>query len=82
MELPVLTQLRELLYALAVGAGLGLCYDLLRPLRRGRWTTGLTDLIYCLLTLATLLGFALYAGRGRLRLFAELARRFPGGAGC
>ncbi|MBR4701981.1 MAG: spore cortex biosynthesis protein YabQ [Oscillospiraceae bacterium] len=73
MELPVITQLRELLYALAVGAGLGLCYDLLRPLRRGRWTTGLTDLIYCLLTLATLLGFALYAGRGRLRLFAELA---------
>ena len=38
MELPVLLQLRELLWAVAVGAGLGLLYDLLGPLRRGPQT--------------------------------------------
>ena len=43
MELPVLLQFQELLWALALGAGLGLLYDLLRPLRHGQWRTALTD---------------------------------------
>lgn len=73
MELPVHVQLRELLLALATGLCLGLAYDLLRPLRRGRWSTALTDLIYSLLNLLALLCFSLYAGRGRLRIFAVVA---------
>ena len=70
MELPVALQLRELAAALGAGAGFGLVYDLLRPLRRGRISTALTDLLYAALTLIGLLLFALYPGRGRLRLFA------------
>lgn len=73
MELPVHVQLRELLLALATGLCLGLAYDLLRPLRRGRWSAALTDLVYSLLNLLTLLAFSLYAGRGRLRVFAVAA---------
>ncbi len=79
MELPVARQLSELVWALIVGMGFGLVFDLLRPLRRGRVTTGLTDALWCLILLAGLLGFALYAGRGRLRLFALLAMAVSGG---
>lgn len=70
MELPIRVQLLELLNAFCTGMALGLAYDLLRPLRRGPWTRALTDLLYCLLTLLSLLAFTLYHGRGRLRLFA------------
>ncbi len=73
MELPVSTQLRELLLALAAGCGFGLLYDLLRLLGRGRILRALADLLYSLLVLGGLLLFALYAGRGRLRLFALAA---------
>lgn len=79
MELPVLLQLQELLWALALGAGLGLLYDLLRPLRHGQWRTALTDALYALLLLIALMLFALYAGRGRLRLFALAAMGCTGG---
>lgn len=79
MELPVSLQLRELGLALALGAGFGLLYDLLRPLRRGRITTALADLLYALLILLGLLLFTLYAGRGRLRLFALAAIGLSGG---
>jgi hypothetical protein len=79
MRLPVSLQLRELLLALAFGAGAGVLYDLLRPLRRGRLSTGLTDAAYCLLLFFGLLGFALYVGRGRLRLFAVGASGLSGG---
>ena len=48
MELPVALQLRELELSLALGAGLGLVYDLLRPLRRGRIFTALWDGLWCL----------------------------------
>ena len=73
MELPVTLQLQELGWALGLGAGLGLLYDLLRPLRRGKWSIALTDGLYALLVLLALLLFALYAGRGRLWLFALAA---------
>ena len=79
MELPVFLQLRELSWALALGAALGLCHDLLRPLRRGPRSTALADVLWCLLLFLSLLGFALYAGRGRLRLFAPAAMALSGG---
>lgn len=79
MELPVGLQLRELELALALGAALGLVYDLLRPLRRGRGLTALTDLVYVTAVFLSLLAFALYAGRGRLRLFALGAMALSGG---
>lgn len=79
MELPVVLQLRELRLALAFGAGLGLLYELLRPFRRGPRSAALADLLFCLLLLAGLLLFALYAGRGRLRLFVPAAMALSGG---
>lgn len=79
MELPIIIQLRELGWALLVGAGMGLLNDLLRPLRRGRGSTALADVLWCLSLLAVLPGFTLYAGRGRLRLFALLAMGLSGG---
>ena len=78
MELPVFLQLRELGRALAVGAAAGLFYDLLRPLRRGRWSTWASDAFYSLVLLLALLLFALYAGRGRLRLFALISMALTG----
>lgn len=78
MELPVALQLRELGLALGTGVLFGLLYDLLRPLRRGRVSTALADLLYSLALLAGLLLFALYAGRGRLRLFAPAAMGLSG----
>ena len=78
MELPVILQLRELGLALAFGAIAGLVYDLLRPLRQGRWSTWTADALYALLLLLSLLLFALYAGRGRLRLFALIAMALSG----
>lgn len=79
MELPVGLQLRELALALALGAALALLYDLLRPLRRGSGLTAWMDLLYVLAVFVSLLGFALYAGRGRLRLFALAAMGLSGG---
>lgn len=72
MVLPVSTQAGELLAAGILGLLLGVCYDLLRPLRRGRVTTALTDLLFCVITTLSLLAFLLYGGRGRLRIFALL----------
>lgn len=81
MELPVGLQLRELELALALGAGLSLLYALLGPLRRGRLLTALLDLLYVLAVLVSLLAFALYAGRGRLRIFALAAMALSGALG-
>ena len=78
MELPVSLQLRELLLALALGAGFAAVYDLMRPLRRGPVLTAAADGIYVLAVLLSLLAFALYAGRGRLRLFALAAMAVSG----
>ena len=79
MELPVSLQLRELAWALAAGLGAGLLYGLLGLFRRGGRGTVLTDGLYCLLLLAGLSAFTLWAGRGRLRLFALLAMGLSGG---
>lgn len=79
MELPVQRQLLELLRALALGAGFGLLYDLLRPLRLRRWSAALSDGVWCLAVLTGLQAFALYAGGGRLRLFALAAMGLSGG---
>lgn len=79
MELPVRLQLQELGWALALGAALALVYELLRPLRRGRSLTAAADLVYGLAVLIALLGFSLYAGRGRLRLFALAGMALSGG---
>lgn len=78
MELPVSLQLRELVWALAAGVGAGLVYSLLGCFRQGRRGAAWTDGLYCLLLLAGLLAFALWAGRGRLRLFALLAMGLSG----
>lgn len=79
MELPVALQLRELELALALGLGLAWSFELLRPLRRGRLSAALADGLWCVLLLLSLLGFALWAGRGRLRLFAAAAMGLSGG---
>ena len=79
MELPVPVQLRELGWALALGLGLALLNDLLRPLRRGRALTAMADLLWCLVLLTALLAFPLYAGRGRLRAADLLAMALSGG---
>lgn len=78
MELPVARQLHELGLALVMGVCLALIYVLLRPLRRGRTSTAAADLVYVLVLPALLSGFALYAGRGRLRLFALAAMALSG----
>lgn len=72
MELPVIIQLRELAAALLLGAVLGMWYDFLRPFRRGRASAVGADLLFSVTTLAALLAFTLYGGRGRLRIFALL----------
>lgn len=63
---------RQLLIALAMGLGLGLCYGFLRPLRRvGNW---LRDLLFlpCLLWAWLYLGFGVCKGDLRLGYFAGL----------
>ena len=79
MELPVSFQLRELELALALGAAFALWFCLLGPLRRGRISTAVMDLVYVLTVFLSLLAFALYVGGGRLRLIALGAMAFSGG---
>ena len=79
MELPVSVQLLELAWALALGAGMGLLQDLLRPLRRGKGLTALADALWCMVLLFALLSFTIYAGRGRLRAGSLLAAALSGG---
>ena len=67
-------QSRQLLFALALGMGYGVLYDLLRGLRRsGKWLTPLLDLLFALTVLAGNLLFALHVGGGEYRLFAFCA---------
>lgn len=55
------------------GLALGCWYDVLRALRRRHpRLTVPADGLYCLTALLALLAFALYAGRGMMRLFALL----------
>ena len=64
-----------LLLALGLGAGLGLLYDLLRPLRR-RTGDALWDLLFCAAAAASCFCFAMRSESGRLgsgELAASLA---------
>ena len=64
-----------LLLAAGLGAGLGLLYDLLRPLRR-RTNDALWDLLFCAAAALGCFCFAMYGGSGRLgsgQLAAALA---------
>ena len=64
-----------LLLALGLGAGLGLLYDLLRPLRR-RTGDALWDLLFCAATASACFCFAMGSENGRLgsgELAASLA---------
>ena len=73
MELPVARQAVEFAWAAALGLALGCWYDVLRALRRRHpRLTVPADGLYCLTVLFALLAFALYAGRGMMRLFALL----------
>ena len=73
MELPVARQAVEFAWAAALGLALGCWYDVLRALRRRHpRLTVPADGLYCLTALLALLAFALYAGRGMMRLFALL----------
>ena len=71
MEQPLLLQARQFLLSAALGAALGLHYDLLRGLRRwARWLTHPLDLWFALSVLAANLWFALRIGGGQFRIFA------------
>lgn len=65
-----------LLLAAGLGAGLGLLYDLLRPLRR-RTNDALWDLLFCLAAALGCFCFAMYSGSGRLGS-GELAAALAG----
>lgn len=55
----------SLLLACALGAGLGLLYDLLRPIRRRTWN-GLWDFLFCLCAAAAAFLFAMRSENGVL----------------
>jgi len=71
MDLSLGGQLRALLLAMALGALLGVVYDLLRPLRRrtGPVAGALLDLLYCALAGCGCFVYAMGAGNGRLGLW-------------
>ncbi|MBQ8586683.1 MAG: spore cortex biosynthesis protein YabQ [Oscillospiraceae bacterium] len=74
MEQPVALQGSQFLLAAILGAGYGVCYDLLRGLRRNlRALTLPADLFFCVLCLCGNLLFAFYIGRGEYRFFMLLA---------
>lgn len=70
MEQPVVFQLWQMGAAAAVGAALGLLYDLLRLLRRFRPRLTLPlDILFVLAVLPTLLLMSLYVGHGQFPPF-------------
>jgi len=70
---PISEQLALFLGAAALGAVLGLLYDLLRTLRAlgGKLWGGLLDVLFCL-TAASSLFFFVMAGDGEMRIFVVL----------
>ncbi len=74
MALSVRTQALSLLLACALGGGLGLFYDLLRPIRR-RGGSLFWDLLFCLTAAVLCFLFAMraeYAGLGTGELMSSL----------
>ena len=65
MGLDIRAQALSLLLALLLGAGLGLLYDLLRPIRRRGGNT-LWDLLFCLTAACLAFLFAMRAENGEL----------------
>ena len=61
-------QMRSLILALAVGAGLGLAYDLLRPIRAraGKPWTIIPDIVFCAFSGTAAFFYAMGAGNGRM----------------
>ena len=71
MDVELGLQARALLLALLMGAGLGVLYDALRPLRRrtGRVAGGLLDALFCAAAGAAAFVYAMGADNGRLGLW-------------
>ncbi len=71
MRLLLHRQLLELLLAFVLGLGVGLLYELLRPLRcrGGALAAALLDLLFCLLSGLGAFCYAMSAGSGRLGLW-------------
>ena len=65
MELSIRAQALSLLFACGLGAGLGLLYDLLRPIRR-RAGNGLWDFLFCLCAASLAFLFGMHAENGVL----------------
>lgn len=68
MEQSIRAQALLLLVAFLGGAGLGLVYDLLRPIRR-RGRGLLWDLLFCAAAAALCFVFAMHAERGRIGIW-------------
>ena len=79
MGVDVARQALSLALALGLGALTGLCYDLLRPLRRrgGRAAGALMDALFCIAAGAALFAYAMSAANGRLGIW-ELAAALAG----
>ena len=82
MEIAVGAQALGLVLAFVMGAGMGVLYDVLRPLRRrsGRGGAAALDALYMLLCGALSFVFAMGAGSGKLGMW-ELAATLAGFAG-
>lgn len=70
---------QQLLFCLRfglLGLALGVCYDVLRAVRTyfrlGRWSTGLLDVLFCIIGLLGFLLLMLRGTDGRLRLYLPL----------
>ena len=82
MEIAVDAQALGLVLAFVMGAGMGVLYDVLRPLRRrsGRGGAAVLDALYMLLCGVLAFTFAMGAGSGKLGVW-ELAAALAGFAG-
>ena len=79
MEIYIAEQVRLLCGAAALGAALGLAYDLLRAVRRRIPALLIPcDLLFCAAVAAGVIGYALAAGDGELRLYLLLGTLLGG----
>lgn len=79
MEIELGLQIKALLLALFMGAGLGILYDALRPVRRktGRAGGAVLDTLFCMAAAAAVFIYAMGADSGRLGIW-ELASALIG----